>query len=223
MNHISINSIKLYHIVHIDKLPPILNSGKSGRLICDSEAQKQVPSGTTIGMNVIKKRRMNELTLNSYPDLHVGDCVPFYFCPRSVMLYMFHRKNHPDIEYMGGQEPIVHLVFNMMNVIEWANQKDRRWAFTTSNAGSFYFDDYSNLCDIDKLDWAAINTRQWNNCKEAKQAEFLVEKSLSWKLVDEISVYSDEYHDKVEKILYNQRHRPQVRQPQITVKPEWYY
>ncbi|MBE0347362.1 DarT ssDNA thymidine ADP-ribosyltransferase family protein [Pseudoalteromonas peptidolytica] len=38
--------------------------------------------------NTIKQRCLTELTLSSYPDLFVGQCVPFYFCPRSIMLYV---------------------------------------------------------------------------------------------------------------------------------------
>lgn len=218
MNYIDPNSIKLYHIVHIDKLPLILNSGKAGQLICDSDVQKRNLLGTTIGMSKIKQRRMTELTLNSYPDLHVGDCVPFYFCSRSIMLYMFHQNNHPDISYRGGQEPIVHLVFKMMDVIEWANQNERRWAFTDSNAGSRYFNDYCNLSRISKLNWGAINTNSWSNCKEQKQAEFLVEKSLPWHLVQEIAVYSLEYYYKVCDAIADAYHQPQVK-----IKREWYY
>lgn len=218
MNHIDLNSIKLYHIVHIDKLPHILNSGEAGRLLCDSDMQNQHLLGTIIGMSKIKERRMNELTLNSHPDLHVGDCVPFYFCPRSIMLYMFYQNNHPDIVYSGGQEPIIHLVFKMMDVIEWANQKERRWAFTDSNAGSCYFNDYCDLSDIDKLNWDAINTNFWSNCKEEKQAEFLVERSLPWPLVREIGVHSREYYCRVCDAT-----APAIHKPPIKIKREWYY
>jgi CxxC-x17-CxxC domain-containing protein len=38
-------------------------------------------------MNKIKERRL-KLPLSSHFNLFVGDCVPFYFCPRSVMLYV---------------------------------------------------------------------------------------------------------------------------------------
>ncbi len=218
MSSIDPNSIKLFHIVHIDKLPPILSSGKAGRLICDNDVKKLNLSGTTIGMSKIKERRMNELTLNSHPDLFVGDCVPFYFCPRSIMLYMFRQNNHPDIEYKGGQEPIVHLVFKMMDVIDWANQKERRWAFTDSNAGSRYFNDYCDLLYINRLNWNAINTNSWSNCIEEKQAEFLVEKSLPWHLVGGIGVYSLEYYHKVYDAIVSAMHKPSIR-----VKREWYY
>jgi hypothetical protein len=57
-------------------------------LLSDAAIQQQALPGTVIGMNNIKQRRLNELTLASHPGLHVGACVPFYFCPRSVMLFL---------------------------------------------------------------------------------------------------------------------------------------
>jgi len=91
---------KIYHICHVDRLPSIV---ADGCLWCDAEIARRTPPGTSIGMNSIKQRRMNELTLTSHPGLHVGDCVPFYFCSRSVMLYLICQANHPDLSYRNGQ------------------------------------------------------------------------------------------------------------------------
>ncbi len=66
---------KIYHIVHVDRLPSII---ADGGLLCDAEIAQREPVGTTIGMNDIKQRRLTELRLNSRADLHVGACVPFY-------------------------------------------------------------------------------------------------------------------------------------------------
>ena len=161
---------KIYHIVHVDRLPSIV---ADGHLWCDAEVVRRAPPGTTIGMNNIKQRRLTELTLSSHPDLHVGDCVPFYFCPRSVMLYLMYQGNHPDLVYRGGQDPIIHLEADLHAVVDWANQEGRRWAFTLSNAGSYYFEDRSDLSQLDEIDWDAVQARQWQNRKERKQAEFL--------------------------------------------------
>lgn len=107
------STIKLYHIVHVDRLPSII---QDSFLWSDAEVQKRTSSGANIGMTSIKRRRLQK-SLTSYPDLHVGECIPFYFCPRSVMLYMFYRNNHPDILYHGGQEPLIHLVTDLQQVI----------------------------------------------------------------------------------------------------------
>ncbi len=206
---------KIYHIVHVDRLPSIINAGW---LWCDAEIVRRLPSGTIIGMDAIKQRRLKELTLTSHPDLHVGDCVPFYFCPRSIMLYVIHMANHSELEYRGGQEPIVHLEADLRQTVDWANREERRWAFTTSNAGSRFFDDYSNLEQLKKVDWNAVRAKYWNQCKDGKQAEFLIESSFPWELVSRIGVLSQQIYGQVWSALQASDHQPPVQ-----IKRDWYY
>jgi len=207
--------IKIYHIIHISKLPAILDEK---HLISDAEVQKRPSMGETIGMKGIKRRRLEDLTLSSHPDLYVGECVPFYFCPRSVMLYMFYMRNHPDIDYQGGQEPILHLMADLRQTVEWAEQNGLRWAFSNTNAGSRHFDDFANLNDLDRIDWNAVKAVNWRNCKEQKQAEFLIEKRFPWALVEGIGVFSIEWVAKVNEILARDGHKPLVK-----AKADWYY
>jgi hypothetical protein len=105
---------KIYHIVHVDRLDSIV---ASKGLLCDAVMEKHTGIGTNIGLKNIKSRRLTEYTLQSHPDLFAGQCVPFYFCPRSVMLYMYHMNNHPDLTYNGGQGPIVHLEADLHEVV----------------------------------------------------------------------------------------------------------
>lgn len=137
---------KLYHIVHVDRLASII---AAGGLLCDAAVMANQTGGTTIGMNSIMQRRLQELTLASHPDLHVGDCVPFYFCPRSIMLFIIRQANHPELDYQGGQGPIVHLQADLQVSVTWASENGRRWAFTLSNAGSYYFEDRCDLRGAD--------------------------------------------------------------------------
>lgn len=205
---------KIYHIAHIDRLISFISQG---RLWSDSAVQTNQLSGTTIGMSTIKARRLTK-SLSSYPDLHVGDCVPFYFCPRSVMLYMFHMNNHPEITYRGGQTPIIHLQADLYRTVKWINQNKKRWVFTNSNAGSFYFDDFNNLSQLNKLDWTSIQATDWRSCREQKQAEFLVEEQFPWSLVEAIGVYSLTQVQQVNATLNATSHRPTV-----SVQRSWYY
>ena len=105
---------KIYHIVHIDRLSSII---ADNCLWCDAETDQRPSSGTTIGMNDIKQRRLHKLRLSSYPELYVGSCVPFYFCPRSVMLYVIYQGNHQELSYRGGQGPIVHLEADLRQTV----------------------------------------------------------------------------------------------------------
>lgn len=206
---------KLYHIVHVDRLPSIV---ADGLLWCDAEIVRRAPPGTTIGMNGIKQRRLNELTLSSYPDLHVGDCVPFYLCPRSIMLYLIYQANHPELVYRRGQGPIVHLECDLHATVAWAGQEGRRWAFTLSNAGAYYFEDRCDLAQLNEIDWAAVQARNWQSCKEGKQAEFLVEHCFPWHLVERIGVHSRAIYQQAVHALPVGGHRPVVE-----IRPDWYY
>jgi len=205
---------KIYHIVHIDKLKDIIHSGG---LLSDSEVIRLGIGGTTIGMNRIKQRRLYELTLSTYPDLYVGQCVPFYFCPRSVMLYMMHVKNM-ELEYKDGQDNIIHLEADLIQTIHWANANSKRWAFTSSNAGSYYFEDTNDLSNLSRLNWNAIHAKYWSDVKEEKQAEFLCENSFSWNLVERIGVLNQTVYQQVLNIITNSDHKPNIE-----IKNDWYY
>lgn len=171
-------------------------------------------------MNKIKERRLNLLKLKSHPDLSVGGCVPFYFCPRSVMLYIIYRANDPDLSYRGGQEPIIHLEVDLHQAVTWAETSDQRWAFSVSNAGSSYFEDYCDLEDLGKVDWEAVQSQQWSAppVKEGKQAEFLMESSFPWRLVARVGVISDIFARQVSTELQEAIHKPRVE-----IRRDWYY
>lgn len=206
---------KIYHIVHVDRLASVI---ATGRLLCDAQIAAQGAVGTTIGMSSIKLRRLKELTLTTHPGLYVGQCVPFYFCPRSIMLYLIYQANHPELDYKGGQGPIVHLQADLNAVVAWASQQHRRWAFTLSNAGSSYFEDRDDLARLHELNWPAIQANSWQTCKDGKQAEFLVDQDFPWHLIEVIGVHSQPSYSQAVNALQATQHRPDV-----TLKPEWYY
>lgn len=214
------NAPKIYHIVHVDRLSSII---RDDCLWCDEVTAQRSIDGPMIGMNHIKQRRLG-LHLQSHPGLHVGDCVPFYFCPRSVMLYVIYRKEHSDLSYRGGQDPIIHLEADLAQTVEWAEDEGLRWAFTNSNAGGFYPRDWCNLDQLDQIDWNAVQARMWSgpdvdpSIKEHKQAELLVERRFPWKLVNRIGVYSQQVERQVKVSLQEADH-----QPLVEVKREWYY
>jgi hypothetical protein len=124
---------KIYHIAHLDTLREIITEG---RLNCDAEMVRRGGAAVTIGMSRIKERRLKELEVTCHPGTLVGDYVPFYFCPRSIMLYVLYQGNSTDLAYKGGQGPIVHLEADLRRVVEWADARNCKWAFSLSNAGA---------------------------------------------------------------------------------------
>lgn len=206
---------KIYHIVHVDRLPSIISDGY---LWCDAETKSRAPAGTTIGMSTIKQKRLNT-PLDSHPDLCVGACVPFYFCPRSVMLYVIHQKNHSNLSYQDGQDPIIHLEADMRQAVAWAEKLPLRWAFTSANAGSNYFDDFCDLAQLKEIDWNAVQATDWRgHKKDGKQAEFLVEQHFPWELVTRIGVQNQQANRQVYAVVGKAAH-----QPPVGIQRYWYY
>jgi hypothetical protein len=206
---------RIYHILRVDRLASVV---RDGYLWCDAEVQRRSSAGTTIGMEEIKRRRLEDLTLASHPDLHVGDCTPFYFCPRSVMLYVIHKANHQSLTYRGGQGTVIHLEADLLRTVQWAETNGRKWAFTLTNAGSHFFEDRGDLSRLGEIDWTAVQARDWRQCSDGKQAEFLVEHSFPWTLVDRIGVHSSTVATQVSNAIASHSHRPPIE-----VKPDWYY
>lgn len=207
-------NLKIYHILHVDKLQSIINSS---RLFSDAEVIRQGLGGTTIGMNTIKQRRLTELELDTHLDLYVGQCVPFYFCPRSIMLYMIHTKNY-QLTYQGGQDSIIHLEIDFYKAIQWADENTKRWVFTKSNAGSRYFEDTNDISKISELDWDTINNNYWSGKQDTKQAEFLCEHSFPWGLVERIGVNTMSTYQQVQTVLQSSTIKPKVE-----IIESWYY
>lgn len=208
---------KIYHITHVDNLAAIVNERK---LVSDATMLERGAPNVAIGMSAIKRRRVEEIHVPCHPGTKVGNYVPFYFCPRSVMLYLIHRANHPDMTYRGGQEPIAHLEADLYEVVEWAESKDRQWALSLSNAGSYYVEICEGLDQLHRINWTAVAETDFrtSEVKEGKQAEFLVHESFPWKLIRRIGVYSARIKAQAETSLAGAIHRPPVE-----ILRHWYY
>ncbi|MDP3370841.1 MAG: DUF4433 domain-containing protein [Brevundimonas sp.] len=205
---------KIYHITHVDNLANVIGAGglrSDARMIADRAAV------TAIGMSTIKQRRLT-LPVRCHPGTTVGDYVPFYFCSRSVMLYLLYRANHPEVAYQGGQDPIVHLEADLGAVVDWANAEHRQWAFSLSNAGGVYAEFRADLAHLDDISWDAVQAQQWSGMQDRKQAEFLVFDQLPWALVSRVGVRTMPMKLRVDEILAGQAQRPRV-----DIQPDWYY
>ena len=207
---------KLYHITHVDNLQPI---AADGALVCDATILAHGGPAQAIGMSAIKRRRVQELEVACHPGTKVGDYVPFYFCRRSVMLFVIHCTNHPELTYRGGQDSIVHLEADLHAVVAWASETGARWAFSLSNAGAYYTEFRSRVEDLDQLDWTAIAATDFRSSevKERKQAEFLVHGRLPFTLVERVGVRSAAVRAKAAGALAG--HASRLR---IDVVPSWF-
>lgn len=207
---------KVYHITHVDNLPAIL---RDGGLLSDARVTARGGPDRAIGMAAIKRRRF-ELDVPCHPGTKVADYVPFYFCPRSVMLYVIHRGNHPDLSFRGGQDLILHLEADLHRVVRWAEAYGVRWAFSLSNAGASHTEFRHGIEHLDELDWDAIFATDFRppDVKEGKQAEFLVRDFVPFDLVERIGVRQETIRTRVSRELASSGYRTGV-----DVLASWYY
>ncbi|HPI88466.1 MAG TPA: DUF4433 domain-containing protein [Spirochaetota bacterium] len=208
---------KIYHITHFENLRSIFERGS---ILSDAECCDQNLDHTRVGMSEIKRRRLEEIRVSCHNNTFVGEYVPFYFCPRSIMLYILYKGNHPDIAYHGGQQPVVHIEADLNNVVQWADRNRILWAFTDRNAGTYYGEFFNDLNDLDHVDWHAINSTDFRNpgIKDGKQAEFLIQRAFPVALIDRIGVMDIRKKKEVDILLKSSSIGLQVE-----VKPDWYY
>lgn len=136
------------------------------------------------------------------------------------MLYILHMGNHPELSYSGGQTPIVHLQADLHEVVEWANKKRRRWAFSDVNAGARYASFCNDLKKLTKINWDAVKATDFRDAeiKDGKQAEFLLHRSFQWRLVEKIGVINTKVAVQVGDVVKKAKH-----QPPVEVKSDWYF
>jgi hypothetical protein len=199
--------ILIYHITDVTNLPAVI--AENG-LCSDAVMVKRSPE--IIGYDHIKKRRLKEIPVPCCEWRKVGEFVPFYFCPRSPMLFTINKGNTG--RPVGCQKTILHLVSTMAAGIATG----KVWAISSGNAGAYHSTFSTKLDALDTLDWVAIRATQWQGNQHQKSAEFLMADFFPWAAINEIGCENSATADTVRKLLVNAAH-----QPAVTVKTNWYY
>ena len=204
----------IYHITHIDNLASII---QAGGLRAVGRLREQGAGYQSIAYPHIQDRRGGvRVPCGAGGSLH--DYVPFYFTPRSPMLYTINRGNVPG--YAEGQAPIVHLVSSAQRV----EAAGPGLVFTDGHAIMSLTDFFQDLGQLDRIDWQVMRARQWADTQtdsdrsRRRQAEFLVRDFLPWELISEVGVIDRAMRARVEVVLEAAAHRPPV-----TVHRDWYY
>jgi hypothetical protein len=206
--------VQIFHITHIQNLPKII---EAGGLRCDRDCTQSAVGNVNIAHLNIKERRMRRPVPCAARGV-VADYVPFYFAPRSPMLYTIRQGNVEG--YEQGQRPIVYLV----STVEDAVSLGRPWCFTDGHAEIVISRFFDSLTDLSNVDWAVMNAKYWNDTPDApdrkrrRQAEFLVHEFFPWTAIGEIAVMDAGMMEEVLRVLGNRADRPSV-----LVKKSWYY
>src|SRR5581483_6242168 len=127
---------------HLDNLPLLL---EQGGLWCGNQMAQRGLRYKAIGNTDLTLSRSNT-SVPCPPGGTLNDYVPFYFCPRSVMLFSISKRDATT--YGGGQEPILHLVSDVA---------------TISKAGiPFVFTDRRNTIVVRASRSNRTGTTEWN-------------------------------------------------------------
>lgn len=206
-----LTKVYIYHITDVSNLASIIFDGciKSDALMAKQQASGQV---TGIGYSHIKARRLTQTTVGCCSGRYVGEFVPFYFCPRSPMLFTVNKGNTG--KPVGAQATIVHLVSTM----DVAIKQGRDWAFSDVSAATGYPNFFNDPNQLDKLSWDAIRALDWAGQATKKQAEFLVADHFDWTGVIGVGCMTPSVKQQVDEIIQPFSHRPVVK-----TKPDWYY
>lgn len=204
----------VYHITHFDNLGSIL---VQQGLDCTSRLQARSAGYRNIARQDIQESRATwEVPLPPGGVLH--DYVPFYFAPRSPMLYSIHTGYVPT--YKGGQSDVIYLVCDA----QYLATAKVPFVFTDGHASSPLSDYFNDLDDLSAVDWAIMKEQYWRNTledgdrKRRRMAEFLVHAKVPLNLVSAIGVIDKEMQGKVTALL-----KPYRFEINVGVVRSWYY
>ena len=204
----------VYHITRFEHLESMVAHG----LLSDNQAQERGMVQVEIGNASIKARRAARVVPIA-PGGVVADYVPFYFAPRSPMLYAIDRGNVPT--YQQGCDEIVYLVSSTQMLREHGLTVLGTDRNTTMGYAEFTVDD-DYLTDI--VDWDLMEARIWRKTleepdrMERRQAEVLVHGQVPWSAMMGVAAKSEDVKARVEAVLSKLG-----QSTPVAVRPDWYF
>lgn len=201
----------IYHFTHVKNLNSIFaNKGFD----CDSRMDRN--GANNIANTGIKERR-RWLPVGVHPYGFVADYVPFYFAPRSPMLYVISKG------YVEGVDS------DQRNIVYFVSRTDiamSRCACCISdrNAAKRTACFYDAVEIDDNIDWDLMKSYSWSNTpddtqrKERRMAEFLIHNFAPIDIFLGVCTFDSNIQSAVSNIV--KKHGLSLR---CAVKREWYY
>jgi ssDNA thymidine ADP-ribosyltransferase, DarT len=217
---------RIFHITPIANLAKICASGEicsKNVLMARDEAHESIAHAT------IQSRRATK-PVTCAPGGVVHDYVPFYYAPRSPMLYAI--QNGKVLGCPWRQEDIVHIESSVENV---AVSGGKFVIYPISAALDYSVDCYDTIAGLDRIDWSlffegellagfakyfhsrAGHPRHERRI-ETRQAEFLIHGVFPLSLATRISVINAAKQMEVASTLA--KHGVQLP---VEVQPNWYF
>lgn len=210
-NNLNAQKALIWRIIHRDNLSWVLARGldavATGRL---------TPAYVNIGNpDLISKR--SQRTVQISPGGTLADYIPFYFTPFSVMMKNIHSGW--GVQQRQNEE-IVILVSSLYHL----QSMNRRFIFTDAHAYPDWTGYYSDLQDLDKIDWPLLQHRDFKRDPddprkmERYQAEALIHEHVPVTGLLGIVCYNENVKRRIE-------HEVQLCQLNLPVhaRPGWYF
>lgn len=207
---------QVYHFTRVEHLASIVRNG----LLSDTEVQQRSVLRQELGDHGIKSARRRR-PVPCGAGGYVADYVPFYFAPRSPMLYSIAKGNVPNVD--SNCNRVIYLITTTQNLqatrarVVYSNQNARM------DFASMTVDD-TLLDGDDFIDWPLMRSKFWNNTvddpdrKERRQAEFLVHTRVAWSVITEVAAKTPGTASEVQAILAQAR-----MMTKVSVHPDWYF
>jgi ssDNA thymidine ADP-ribosyltransferase, DarT len=203
---------RIVHFTHVDNLPGIV---ARRALLSDSMIQSLGgPSRDCADASIKSKRK--QIPVHVAPFGRVCDYVPFYFAPRSPMLYRIFKGNLDTYQY--GQTPLIYIASS----VERALAAQLPWVGSDGNCAAALTEHYNNWIELQSsVDWPLMQERYWHNTEDdgdrvrRRQAEFLVHKRFPIDLVRGIVVKSEAIRAKAMESV--------GESIDVRVHPSWYF
>jgi ssDNA thymidine ADP-ribosyltransferase, DarT len=186
------------HFTHLKNLPGILAAG-------GLSADNKVERGSALlveaaDLDIKDSRRTIQVARPPYGC--VADYVPFYFAPRSPMLYKLAKGSVPT--YTDGQDPLIYLVSTVENIAATG----QHWLFSDGNCASAVTEIFDDLSVLDTVvDWQIMDDPIWKNTADdpdrmrRRMAEFLVHEHVPLTCISGVAARNEAIRRQVADML----------------------
>ena len=214
MNYSNLNIEKalIWRILHRANLPWVLQNG----IHCGNSPLRS-PDWVSIGnAELIDKRAVRPVPIP--PGGSLGDYVPFYFTPFSVMLRNIHTGWN-GIKQIPNEDVVI-----LVSSLHRVSELELPFLFTDSHAYSGLASFYNDLARLDRIDWPLLQRRDFKRDPEDPgkleryQAEALVHRHVPLNALLGVVCHTDAVRTDIE----GRMQALGVKLP-VHTRPNWYF
>ena len=185
-----------YRITHINNLPLLLQNGIVNKHHLNAD-NNYVEIGNPA---IIDVRSTTPVKISNYG--MIGDYVPFYFTPKSIMLFNIVTGYwHPKVPQRNRNEIVVIrcLIADLATLPQWF--------FTDGQGNDMVSNHYSNLANLSEIDWHSIQKSDFSKSDgdydrpRRYQAEFLVHGQIPLTSIESLNVFNNQTREDIIQIL----------------------